>query len=57
MLILFDKISSKLLYLIEINGSLRDLNGMPFKIIGDGILKDINGKTYYVDKNKISGIE
>jgi hypothetical protein len=54
MLILFDKISSKLLYLIEINGSLRDLNGMPFKIIGDGILKDINGKTYYIDKNKIS---
>lgn len=57
MLVLFDKISSKLLYLIEVNGSLRDLNGLPFANLGNGILKDVNGRRYYVDENKLTNTD
>ena len=54
MITLFDKITSKILYVLENNGGLKDLNGLPYTIIGDGILKDINGRIYYVDKDKIT---
>jgi len=53
MVVLFDKISSKLLYLININGTLRDLNGMPYTIVGEGKIKDLNGRIYLVDNNKL----
>jgi hypothetical protein len=50
MLTLFDKLSNQLLYLVDVNGTLRDLNGLPFDIL---TLRDINGRIYYVDKNSI----
>lgn len=53
MKILIDKISNKILYLFEYNGNLYDIDGMIYSIVGDGIIKDLNGIKYFVDKTKI----
>jgi hypothetical protein len=47
-----DTLSDKILYLIQNNeGKLFDLNGLPFKIISDNNIVDINGRIYFLNKS------
>jgi hypothetical protein len=49
MIVVFDKISSKVLYLIENNGKFIDINGVSYKTLNDNTLIDNNGRIYYVN--------
>lgn len=53
MVILFNKIKGKFLYLVRINGVLRDLDGFPFFNPSIGVVRDVNGVLYNIDQNKI----
>jgi hypothetical protein len=47
----FDIITDKIVYLIQNNeGKLTDLNGIPFNVISDNKVKDINGRLYIFNK-------
>jgi len=54
MIVLFDKISSKLLYLIENNGNYIDINGNSYKLYSTNTLIDNNGRVYIINKEIIT---